>query len=267
MPATESLSFELPVVSRWQLRLFALYVRFYLARHFHGLHLLETAPLNSLAGMPVLICLNHPSWWDPLIAVYLSQRFFADRRQYSPIASKGLEKYRFFERLGFFGIDPESRSGAQRFLQIGRAVLKRPDGVLWVTAQGHFKDVRERPVTLSGGVGHLAHGSATPFVLLPIALEYSFWEERTPEALVCLGEPEVIRDGRSATAAHWTKHFAGRLEETQDHLARQVLSRDPSAFQPLLKGHAGVGGIYDVWRAAKSLGRGKRFRAEHGGRL
>ena len=267
MPPARQSTFELPAVSNWQLRLFARYVRFYLRRHFHGLHLLETSPLDSLAGMPVLICLNHPSWWDPLMAVYLSQRFFAERRQYAPIAAKGLEKYRFFEKIGFFGIDPDTRRGAQCFLRIGRAVLKRADGVLWVTAQGHFADVRERPTVLHGGIGHLAHSAQMPFALLPMALEYAFWEERTPEAFVCLGEPEVFRNGNSLTAAEWTTHCAGRLQATQDRLAKHVLSRDANAFRPLLKGGAGVGGVYDVWRAVKSLGRGKRFRAEHGSSL
>ena len=258
----------MPRISQWQLRLFERYVRFYLKRHFHGLHLLRASSSGITADItaphPVMICLNHPSWWDPLLAVHLSQRFFGERTQYAPIAAKGLEKYRFFEKLGFFGIDAEWRSGAQRFLEIGRAVLARPDGVLWVTAQGNFTDVRERPVTLSAGLGHLAHDARMPFVLLPIAIEYSFWEERTPEAFVCLGETELIGDGGSKTAREWTAHFAARLEATQDLLARQVQKRNAAAFEPLLGGVAGVGGVYDVWRGLKSLAHGKRFRSEHG---
>ncbi len=74
------------------------------------LALARLADLDQLAGYPLLVCVNHPSWWDPLIGLYLSQRFFKARRQYAPIAALGLAKYRFFERLGFF----RDRSGQPR---------------------------------------------------------------------------------------------------------------------------------------------------------
>lgn len=221
-------------------------------------------PFDETQGLPLMICLNHPSWWDPLMATYLSQRFFADRRQYAPIAAKGLEKYRFFERLGFFGIDEQSRAGAARFLQIGNAVLRLKNGVLWVTAQGRFADVRDRPVKLQGGLGHLAHRAEQPFAFVPIALEYAFWDESKPEAFIYVGKTEIVADGARHSAADWTLHFTTSLQSTQDLLAEQVKGRSPAAFQPLLKGSAGVGGVYDLWRATKSLLRGKRFRAEHG---
>ena len=187
-----------------------------------------------------------------------------NRSNYGPIALKGLEKYRFFERLGFFGIDPESRAGAHKFLQIGAAVMARNDTALWVSAQGQFTDVRQRPITLQGGVGHVARRAPGAFAFLPLAFEYSFWEERTAEAFILMGGPDVIHDGNERSTAEWTTHFAGRLEKTQDELSALVQRRQAEAFVPLLKGAAGVGGVYDLWRASKAWARGKRFQAEHG---
>jgi hypothetical protein len=253
----------LPHVARWQLRLFARYCGYYLRRHFHRLYLLEPSPLTELEGVPVLICLNHPSWWDPLIAVYLSQHLFASRRHYGPIDSTAMGKYKFFERLGFFPVTPETREGAFRFLQIGRAALSTADCALWVTAQGHFEDVRVRPTRFQSGVGHLARTSSR-FVMLPLALEYSFWRERTPEAFACFGEPIEVTNGHSRSALDWTRTFALAVESTQDSLAERVKSGQESQFRELLSGTAGVGGVYDIWRAAKSYARGRRFRAEHG---
>src|SRR3954462_12483108 len=77
----------LPPVATWQLRLFAGYCRHYLRRHFHRLHSLEVTPLEAFDDSPLLSCLNHPSWWDPIVAVYLSQQLFAGRRHYGPIAA------------------------------------------------------------------------------------------------------------------------------------------------------------------------------------
>jgi 1-acyl-sn-glycerol-3-phosphate acyltransferase len=261
--ASDRRELPLPHVATWQLRLFARYCGYYLRRHFHRLHLLEHWPVEGLGDSPLLICLNHPSWWDPIVAVYLSQHLFAKRRHYGPIAAAAIGKYKFFERLGFFPIAPATREGAFRFLQIGRAALCTPACTLWVTAQGQFEDVRVRPVRFQTGVGHLARTSS-PFVMLPLALEYSFWRERTPEAFACFGEPVVVADGQSKSALDWTRTFALAVENTQNALAERVKSGDESQFHELLSGTAGVGGVYDMWRAAKSYARGKRFRAEHG---
>ena len=244
--------FKLPEIRTWQLRLFIRYISFYLHRHFHTLYFLNRAPLDALEGWPVLVCLNHPSWWDPLLALYLSQRFFPKRYHYGPIASAGLSKYRFFERLGFFGIDPQSRAGASRFLQIGRVISERPDCALWVTVQGYFTDVRVRPVQIQAGVGHLAH-RCDRLAVLPLALEYAFWNERAPEAFACFGEPIFISSGLEKTAAEWTEAFASALERTEDALANCVQARKVDAFQPLLSGVSGTGGIYDLWRALKAF--------------
>ncbi len=253
---------DLPRIAKKQLRWFTKYVGFYLRRNFHGIHLLRLTSIEQLEGWPLLVCLNHPSWWDPLLGIYLSQRFFAHRRQYSPIASAGLAKYKFFERLGFFGIDPGARSGAQRFLQVGKEVLSHSDGAFWVTAQGHFTDVRT-PVDIESGAGHLASRIGR-FAMLPIALEYSFWNERYPEAFACIGEPVMADAGRGRSAKEWTDQFSNSLQSTQSVLSEHVKRRDPAAFEPLLTGSSGVGGVYDVWRALKSRAQGKKFRPEHG---
>jgi 1-acyl-sn-glycerol-3-phosphate acyltransferase len=254
---------ELPKPSKFLLRWFTRYVRFYLRRNFHGIHLLLSGSLEQVAGRPLLVCLNHPSWWDPLIALYISQRFFPEREHWAPIADAGLNKYRFFRRLGFFGIDPNTRAGAQRFLRIGREALARPNTALWVTPQGQFRDVRERPVSIQSGVGHLAQASRK-FAMLPIALEYAFWNERYPEAFAAIGTPVSIDDGASRSVRQWTDAFALALERTQELLARAVLARDRRAFEALLEGNAGIGGIYDAWRSLKARAKGERFHAEHG---
>jgi 1-acyl-sn-glycerol-3-phosphate acyltransferase len=242
--------FRLPEIRAWQLRLFIRYIDFYLNRHFHALYFLNRAPLDSLAGWPLLVCLNHPSWWDPLMALYLSQRLFPQRQHYGPIAEVGLAKYRFFERLGFFGIDPQSRAGAVRFLQMGQAIAERPDCALWVTVQGRFTDARVRPVQIQAGVGHLAH-RCRHLAMLPLALEYTFWDERAPEAFACFGEPVWISNGPEKTAAEWTATFAAALERTGDLLASCVQARKADAFQPLLSGSSGMGGIYSFWQSLK----------------
>ena len=54
------------------------------------------------------------------------------------------------------------------------------------------------------------------------------------------------------------------LEAAQEALSAEAQRRDPAAFDPLLRGGAGQGGIYDLWRALKSKWRGEHFSKEHG---
>lgn len=255
----------LPAISQWRLRLFTTYLQWYLSRNFHGVHLLRIGSLEAVEDRAVLACVNHPSWWDPLLSFYLSRRFFASRANYGPIAAAGVEKYKFFESIGFFGIDPHSRTGAEKFLRVGQRCLSRADHALWVTPQGAFVDVRRRPMVIAKGVGHLARrmcADAQPVAMLPIAFEYAFWNERFPEAFACIGEPVFVEGDK--TPAAWSECFAAALERTQDALSQRVQMRDPACFESLIKGRAGIGGIYDLWRAAKAKALGRKFEPEHG---
>lgn len=248
------------VDTRW-LAWFTRYTAWYLRRNFHRLHLLRLADLDQTDGIPLLVCLNHPAWWDPLLGVYLSRRLFPDREHAAPIAAEGLAKYKLFERLGFFGIEPNTARGAAKFLKIGQAVLSRPCGALWVTAQGDFADVR-LPIRLKPGIGYLA-SRLERFAMLPVAFEYSFWNERYPEAFACIGPP-LIEHGRNAESTDWNFLFTLHLQQTVDTLSARVCSRNPAAFEPLLTGNAGVGGVYDLWRACKAKLLGKQWQPEHG---
>jgi hypothetical protein len=100
-------------------------------------------------------------------------------------------------------------------------------------------------------------------VLLPLALEYPFWEERFPEALARFGE-EVASGDADLKATDWTPILEQSLEKALEDLAIESLARDASRFDLLVGGSAGVGGVYDVWRRFKSKIRGERFRPEHG---
>ena len=263
MPRRYEAEQNLPAVAERQLKWFTAYTRFYLRRNFHGLHLLRLIDLEQLNGLPLLVCMNHPSWWDPLVGLYLSQRFFAKRNNRSPIAADGLAKYRLFERFGFFGIDQTTRAGAVRFLRLGSATLSDPTGALWITPQGAFTDIRQRPVKVEPGIGHLAHRLGN-LAMLPLAVEYSFWNERYPEAFACFGKAVVVASGKAQTADEWNTIFSSALEETQNALAEVIQRRDASLFEPLLSGNAGVGGVYDIWRACKARLQGKPWQPEHG---
>ena len=258
---------QFPKVSGPLLRWFAWYSRRYLRRHFHSLRVSLKGLPPETRDLPLVIYANHASWWDALLWLVLKEQYFPGRTAFAPIDAAMLARYKFFQRLGFFGLEQHSRRGAVQFLRTAEAILQSPRSLLALTPQGRFVDVRERPIRFESGLGHLAtRVQAALFV--PFAAEYVFWEERLPEILVRFGEAVVIQtQPRSAFAAkYWTRLFEEKLDDTQGALAAEAQRRNPADFQVLLRGAAGQGGLYDLWRSLKSKWRGELFRKEHGGK-
>lgn len=122
-------------------------------------------------------------------------------------------------------------------------------------------------------MGHLAARLARPpagnpgrLQFLPLAVEYTWWHERQPEVLLLFGQPlEVTADTAAAhSPEEWSDLLERRLELAQDALAFEAQGRDPSRFQNLLSGTAGVGGVYDLWRRFRAALRGRSFDPRHG---
>ncbi len=204
--------------------------------------------LAASRGKPLIIYSNHASWWDPLVCLQLAAHFFPDRRHYGPIDAGDPGTYRYFERMGFFGVEPGTARGARRFLTSAQVILAQPESALWLPAAGRFTDPRERPVQVLSGIGHLA-SRMRPAVLLPLAVEMPFWEARSPEALARFGE-EIPTGDADLRASDWTTVLEDALESTLEALAAESIARDPGRFEALLGGVPGgrEGGISGAWR-------------------
>ena len=105
-------------------------------------------------------------------------------------------------RLGFFGIETgTTRGGLHSCGAAWRSWSARIDALDHGTgsvcrcsrAAGH-------PQT---GIGHLAH-RITGAIIVPLAMEYPFWNDRCPEALVRFGSPIEVQSGRDRSVAEWT---------------------------------------------------------------
>ncbi len=236
-------------------RFFSRYARWYVARSFHALRLsLAGFPPSARDDRPMVIFLNHASWWDPMIAVLLADRFWESRRHYTPIDAASLQKYRFFRRIGFFPVEKTSPRGASQFLRTGLEVLNQPGSILWITPEARFVDPRRRPTELLPGLWHLAR-RAPHAMFVPLAMEYPFWQERFPEALCRFGVPVESPDEKSLQLG---------LQACQDALMSEAIGQDPGKFALLLGGRANVSLFYDLWRRMRAAATGARFSAGHG---
>jgi 1-acyl-sn-glycerol-3-phosphate acyltransferase len=174
-----------------------------------------------------------------------------------------LQHYGILRKAGLFPVESGTRRGAAQFLFAAKQVLSSPGSVLWVTPEGRFTDMRTRPPVFRPGLAALVArtGACT---LVPMALEYTFWDERLPEILVSCGEAIRIADGRSQSAARWGEQLAAALAATQDELAALSKMRDTGLFTTVLSGKIGIGAVYDAWKRLLALLSGRAYQGSHG---
>jgi 1-acyl-sn-glycerol-3-phosphate acyltransferase len=243
-------------------RLFGLYLHWFFWRRFHAVRISRSGQPRGTVGRPLIIYGNHPSWWDPALYILLCNKLFPGRPGFGPMDAKALGRYGVLEKMGVFGVEQDTPRGAARFLSTSERVLADPASILWITAEGHFTDPRQRPIRLRPGLAHLAR-RIPDAVILPLAVEYSFWNESQPEALARFGDP--IETGRDRSTAEWTAHLEHELTRTMDALATESAQRNPALFHSLVRGGAGVGGIYDLWRRVRAWSAGQTFDPSHEG--
>jgi 1-acyl-sn-glycerol-3-phosphate acyltransferase len=242
--------------SRGLLALFDGYLRWRIPRSFRGLRLAHAERANPVRERlnektwRLIVCLNHPSWWDPLVAIVLSRVLLPGMDHYAPMEASALRQYGFMRRLGLFPVDNTSARAGVQFVRSAAAILGRPDSVLWLTPEGRFTDVRRRPLEWKPGVAALAK-QVKRCALLPLALEYTFWDEGRPEALALLGEPLWIEDGAERGAQDWQGEMKERMRMAQDELAALAMRRDPAGFVTVIEGRTGAGGVYGAWKDAQ----------------
>lgn len=242
-------------------RFFGSYMARFLRRNFHALRISRSGQPRLPPDRPAIVYTNHPSWWDPVVFIVLATSRFPGRPGYGPIDREALQKYRFMERIGVFGIEPGTMGGAASFLDTSLRILENPQAMLWVTAEGAFTDPRARPLRLQPGVAHLMV-RAPHAVAVPLALDYPFWDERYPEALCRFGDP--LGGDAAGSVKDWQRLLEEGLTETMDRLAAEAMTRDRALFDPVLEGAVGIGGIYDAFRHLRARLAGRRFHAGHG---
>lgn len=225
-----------------------------LGRKFHALRVAQEqdGTLGAVADHPgpVVCVTNHTSWWDPIVMLVLHRQVLAGRTLRAPMDAAQLRRFRFFRRLGTFGIEPDEPRSLDAMVEyLARYFTEDTRPTLWITPQGRFADVREPVRTRPGAAAICAtHGDTR---CVAINLEYAFWLDAKPEILVRYQRVEPEKTSTSG----WHRAIQGALEDNGARLARLVMARDPRAFEPLVDGASSHGNpLYTLWLRARGQG-------------
>jgi 1-acyl-sn-glycerol-3-phosphate acyltransferase len=249
---------DVPKISALALGFFRQIARRYFKRHFRAVRLSRGERFREIQG-PLIVYANHSSWWDPMVSVLLAAELMSGRKHYAPMDAGALERYGILKHIGIFPVEMKTARGAAQFLRTGLKVLA-DGGVLWVTPQGRFADPRERPLEFKAGLATLAARVPGGCTVLPLAIEYTFWDERLPEALLHFGESVRVS---GENVAEVQESLKTALLRTMEELEQMAVARSPDGFTLLRQGRAGVGGFYALGQRLMARLRGKRYQAEH----
>jgi 1-acyl-sn-glycerol-3-phosphate acyltransferase len=250
---------DTPHISPFILTFFRRIVRGYFRRHFRAVRVSNPHFFTQQTTGPVIVYANHSSWWDPMVSVLLAHRLLPLRRHYAPMDAAALEKYGILKRIGIFGVDLHSIRGAARFLRTSLDLLGK-GGVLWITPQGRFADPRERPLAFKPGLAALAARCPNGCTLVPLAIEYPFWNERLPETLLHFGEPVQIAGQSTEEADHLLQTA---LLEAMQTLEQKSIARNPAAFELLQTGSVGTGGFFQLGQRLKAFITRRKYQPAH----
>jgi 1-acyl-sn-glycerol-3-phosphate acyltransferase len=193
---------------------------------------------------PAIAVMNHCSWWDPLVGLWMADRFTPSRQLIGPMEAEQLRKFRFFTKLGVFGLEPDSPESLDEVTTYLRSVFAADQGtILWITPQGQFTDPRV-PIRIRPGVASIAARCGVRRCF-SMAIEYGFWNDKRPEIFLRLAEVEVPP---AASTTGWIRAIAPAMQANSDELAALVQRRESALFETLLGGDtARINPLYDLW--------------------
>ncbi|MFN7396680.1 MAG: lysophospholipid acyltransferase family protein [bacterium] len=214
-------------------------------------------PLDDLAAHrgPAIVAMNHHSWWDPMLGLWLSDKYLPGRPCYAPMERAQLAKFVILKKLGIFGVDPDDPATLPLMsAYLGQLWARDRRAVLWITPQGQFADPRV-PIHLRPGAAAVAASLPTPPLVVSLTTEMVFWTDKKPELLI---RAAAVAAPLSPSTPSWHRALTRAMQANADALRDLAITRDPGRFIVIGGGGAARTNIfYDAWLTLR--GRGNRI--------
>lgn len=185
-----------PLFNRW----FAGHARDRIERAFAAVHVRGLGEVRVASGeAPLLLLANHTAWWDPLVAIHLSNHVLG-LDAFAMMDARNLARLPFFAKVGAFGVDLASAADGASVVRYAVKLLAAPGRAVWVFPQGAERPITE-PLRFRGGASAIAR-VAKSAIALPVGLRYEMAGDERPHLYVSFG-PAIVRtrDLDAATAA------------------------------------------------------------------
>jgi len=231
----------------WADVLFRAYVLRLLRRHFRRVRLLGELP-DLPPDLPLLITPNHSTWWDGFF-VYFLNRTVLRRRLHLMMLEEQLTRYRFFSRVGAFGIRPGLPRSAMQSLAYSARVLADPAHALCVFPQGVLRPWGVRPLALQRGLERILRLYGGRAALLPLGIRCELLADQRPEVFFLMDRCHGVSVEDFPGVSWLEQEMEAQLERLQEAIVRGEQGR------VLLEGRLPVSERWDRLRKSVPLRR------------
>ncbi len=228
--------------SRWARWLFHPYTMRLLKRHFHAFHLLGNLPTID-PELPILLIPNHSTWWDGFFVHLLNARLLK-RPLYMMMLNEQLAKYRFFSRVGAFGMEPKNSKIILQSLTYSVDLLRQRNGsppMVCIFPQGELLPW-DTSFNAQPGVDWIIKKYQEPVNLLCLAMRAEYLNEQKADVFALFGENHII-DARAFQGIAWLEKYEAAL---LSDLASRIRHRETGIS--LLSGSRSVNVKMYGWR-------------------
>ena len=137
---------------------------------------------------PVLVVANHTSWWDPLVALWLTNVVLhADA--YAMMDATNLRRLPFFGKVGAFGVDLSDPGDGARAIRHAAKLLTGRRRVVWIYPEGRERSPFE-PLVLQPGAALVARVARVAEVVC-IGVRYVVGGRERPDLWISIARPRV----------------------------------------------------------------------------
>ena len=218
--------------SRWFEKAFVVYNRNLLRRRFNSLMIDGLDHLTENKNAPVVICANHSSWWDGLVAFQISHHTKSD--SFIMMEEKQLKNLPLFRKLGAFSVVREKPREASKSINYAAGLLReKSNKTLWIFPQGEIMPNDLRPLKFYNGLSRIIQKAENSKVI-NLAMRYEFLGNFRPEIFVRITKTTLNGSIQQTDHNTISKMLADQVTDNLDRLKIDIINNKTDEYRNII---------------------------------
>lgn len=126
-------------------------------------------------------------WWDGLLPLYLSRKFFNQRAR-AMMEDKQIRKHKFFPKIGAFSINLSNSRSILQSMRYAVQSMARDSSCLFIYPEGELTPVSESKPKFKKGLAWLYQQMDRSIDFVPIAFYLHTFRDSKPELYINIGQ-------------------------------------------------------------------------------
>ena len=182
-----------------------------LVKIWYNFHKVEISCEFTEKNLPVLLILNHVSWWDGFWAMYMNLKLFKRKFHFMMLEDQ-LKKYWFFQKSGGFSVKKKSRSIIES-LNYSVEILSDNHNLLLLFPQGQISSIHVSSFEFEKGVERILKKVSGKIQVIFAACLTDYFSESKPGLYIYLKEHEGKETDIDKIQQAYNQFYAGCITD------------------------------------------------------